>query len=114
MPAGAAAGLAGGIATGIVEPLPTVGASGAVFGLMGCLVAVLQRLRRTVQIRDGRVAVVVGLWALWQIVLGFTSPLIANFAHIGGFIAGGLLGLMVPSRLAALSDTSDSAAAPDE
>ena len=94
-----AAGLAGGVATAAIDPRPTVGASGAVFGLMGCLVAVLQRLRATVRMRDGRIAAVVGLWALWQIALGFTSPLIANFAHIGGFVAGGLLGLVVPPRL---------------
>jgi rhomboid protease GluP len=35
-----AAGVVGGLATSAVNPLPTVGASGAVFGLMGCLVAV--------------------------------------------------------------------------
>lgn len=93
-----AAGLAGGVATAAVNPLPTVGASGAVFGLMGCLVAVLLRLRRTVQVRDGRIGAVVGLWAMWQLVLGFTDPLIANFAHLGGFVAGFLLGLVVPPR----------------
>jgi rhomboid protease GluP len=94
-----AAGLVGGLATAAIDPRPTVGASGAVFGLMGCLVAVLQRLRTSVRIRDGRIAAVVGLWALWQMALGFTSPLIANFAHIGGFVAGGMLGLVVPPRL---------------
>lgn len=106
-----AAGLAGGIATAIVNPSPTVGASGAVFGLMGCLVAVLLRLRETVQVRDGRVAAVVGLWAVWQIVLGFSEPLIANFAHIGGFVMGGLLGFVVPPRLPEASGDSGSIAA---
>lgn len=55
-----AAGLAGGVATAALDPRPTVGASGAVFGLMGCLVAVLQRLRAKVRTRDGRIAAVVG------------------------------------------------------
>lgn len=99
-----AAGLAGGVATAALDPLPTVGASGAVFGLMGCLVAVLQRLRHKIRMRDGRIAVVVGLWALWQIALGFTSPWIANFAHIGGFVTGGLLGLLIPPRLGVPAD----------
>lgn len=94
-----AAGLAGGVATAACDPRPTVGASGAVFGLMGCLVALLQRFRGRVQLRDGRIGAVVGLWALWQIVQGFATPWIANFAHIGGFVAGGLLGLVVPPRL---------------
>jgi len=93
-----AAGLAGGVATVACDPRPTIGASGAVFGLMGCLVAVLQRLRSRVQLRDGRIAAVVGLWALWQIAHGFAVPWIANFAHIGGFVAGSLLGLIVPPR----------------
>ena len=94
-----AAGLAGGVATAAFDPRPTVGASGAVFGLMGCLVAVLQRLRSRVQLRDGRIAGVVLVWALWQIAQGFTSSWIANYAHVGGFVAGGLLGLIVPPRL---------------
>lgn len=94
-----AAGLAGGVATAVIDPRPTVGASGAVFGLMGCLVAVLQRLRAKVRMRDARIAFVVGLWALWQIGQGFASPLVANFAHVGGFVAGGLLGLVIPPRL---------------
>jgi membrane associated rhomboid family serine protease len=39
------------------------------------------------------------VWALWQIAQGFTSSWIANYAHVGGFVAGGLLGLIVPPRL---------------
>ena len=93
-----AAGVVGGLATGAVNPLPTVGASGAVFGLMGCLVAVLLRIRHSVQVRDGRIGVIVFLWACYQLLLGFTDPLIANFAHLGGFAAGFLLGLVVPPR----------------
>jgi hypothetical protein len=90
------AGVAGGIVSAAIEPAPTIGASGAIFGLMGCLVAMLRRHARQVQVRDGRIATAVGLWALWQMALGFTEPLIANFAHIGGFIAGCLLGAVVP------------------
>jgi membrane associated rhomboid family serine protease len=65
---------------------------------MGCLVAVLLRIRHVVQVRDGRIGAVVFLWACYQLILGFTDPLIANFAHLGGFVAGFLLGLVVPSR----------------
>jgi rhomboid protease GluP len=93
-----AAGLVGGLSSCAVNPLPTVGASGAIFGLMGCLVAVLLRIRHVVQVRDGRIGAVVLLWACYQLILGFTDPLIANFAHLGGFVAGFLLGLVVPSR----------------
>ena len=96
----AAAGVAGGLATAAVEPAPTVGASGAIFGLMGCLIAVLQRLRRTVHVRDRRIGGVIAVWAAWQLALGFASPFVANFAHLGGFVAGAALGLCVPPRAA--------------
>jgi rhomboid protease GluP len=108
-----AAGVAGGLASAALEPAPTVGASGAIFGLMGCLIAVLQRLRQTVHVRDGRIGVVIAVWAAWQLALGFVSPFVANFAHLGGFAAGGLLGLCVPPRAAfrtpreAISDARD-------
>jgi len=90
------AGVAGGLASAAINPAPTVGASGAIFGLMGCLVAVLARLRGTVQLRDGRIGTVVGLWAAYQMALGFADPVVANFAHIGGFVTGAVLGLLIP------------------
>lgn len=96
----AAAGVAGGLASVAIEPAPTVGASGAIFGLMGCLITVMQRLKHTVHVRDRRIGVVIAVWAAWQLALGFASPFIANFAHLGGFVAGGLLGLCVPPRAA--------------
>ncbi len=96
-----ASGVAGGLATAAIEPMPTVGASGAIFGLMGCLIAMLARHRRFVQVRDGRIAIVVALWAAWQLVMGFASPMVANFAHLGGFVAGGILGWVIMPRLLA-------------
>lgn len=95
-----AAGVAGGLASAALEPAPTVGASGAIFGLMGCLIAALQRLRQTVHVRDRRIGGVIAVWAAWQLALGFASPFVANFAHLGGFVAGGVLGLCVPPRAA--------------
>lgn len=95
----AAAGVVGGIASAAVEPAPTVGASGAIFGLMGCLVAMLIRHRGVVHVRDGRIALVVGIWAAWQLFEGFMSPTVANFAHVGGLVAGMLLGATLPPKL---------------
>jgi rhomboid protease GluP len=96
----AAAGVAGGLASAAVEPAPTVGASGAIFGLMGCMVAALQRLRRVVQVRDRRIGFVMAVWAVWQLAQGFASPFVANFAHLGGLVAGGLLGWFAPLQAA--------------
>jgi rhomboid protease GluP len=98
-----ASGAAGGLATAAIDPMPTVGASGAIFGLMGCLIAMLARRRRIVHVRDGRIAIVVALWAAWQLVMGFASPIVANFAHLGGFVAGGVLGWVIMPRLLAVA-----------
>jgi membrane associated rhomboid family serine protease len=62
----------------------SVGASGAVFGLFGALFVVMRRLSRDVR----GIAVVIGL----NIVIGFVVPNIAWQAHLGGLVAGVLLG----------------------
>jgi len=90
-----ACGVAGGLLSAAVEPAPTVGASGAIFGLLGCMAATLRRHRDRIFVRDHRIAVVLGVWALWSIATGFLDPHIANFAHIGGFAAGGLAAFLV-------------------
>ncbi len=60
--------------------IPTVGASGAVFGLFGALFVVNRRLGRSV---GGIVAVLV-----INAVLGFVATGIAWQAHLGGFVTG--------------------------
>lgn len=101
----AAAGIAGGVASAMAVKLPTVGASGAIFGLMGCVVAMLARRRRELHVRDGRIGFVLALWTAWQLVEGFLSPMVANMAHLGGLVAGALLGwIIVPRLLAASAD----------
>jgi rhomboid protease GluP len=95
----AIAGIAGGLASAAFVPMPTVGASGAIFGLMGCAVAMLARRRRELHVRDARIGIVLGVWALWQLGLGLVSPMVANMAHIGGLLAGALLGWLIVPRL---------------
>ena len=67
----------------------SVGASGAVFGLLGSTLVVMRRLNRDVS------GVVVLL--LINLVLGFVLPNIDWRAHLGGFIAGALLMLIMVS-----------------
>ena len=67
---------------------PVVGASGAVFGLMGAIIA-FGRSRGGFFGRQ--MARQIGIWALILIVMGFLFPGISNAAHIGGFIAGYLI-----------------------
>ena len=95
----AVAGIAAGLASAAVLPLPTVGASGAIFGLMGCVVAMLARRRRDLHVRDGRIGFVLGVWALWQLGMGFMSPHVANMAHVAGLLCGAGLGWAIEPRL---------------
>jgi len=73
---------------------PTLGASGAVFGLFGAVVA--YGIRRG---PAGRMLVrqTVGIIVL-NVIYGFAAAGISNAAHLGGLVAGFLVGLsVVPS-----------------
>lgn len=89
----------GGSAASLLNPKISVGASGAIFGLAGALITLFRRHRHTLHVRSGRIGIVVGFWALFQIVLGFTDPNIDNLAHIGGFGAGLILGWFLPPAI---------------
>lgn len=75
------------------------GASGAIFGVLGALII---SIRRSPRFRNagwssGLVQQLM-LWAGINIVIGFMVPGIDNAAHIGGFIAGLVLGF-IPHRV---------------
>jgi rhomboid protease GluP len=84
-----------------LSPGPSVGASGAIFGLMSALVLILHRQRDKIFVRDKRIGVVVAVWAGYTLLLGALSPMVDNGAHLGGFIAGALVAGLVPMRLKA-------------
>jgi len=75
--------------------MPVIGASGAVFGLMGAMIAFG---RKRGGIFGRQLVRQLGLWALILIVMGFLLPGISNAAHIGGFVGGFLIGLGMPIR----------------
>ena len=66
----------------IVSQGPSVGASGAVFGLMGAAV-VVARHRGLNLMESG-----LGLWLGINLLITFTIPNISIGAHIGGLIGG--------------------------
>jgi membrane associated rhomboid family serine protease len=76
--------------------VPAVGASGAIFGLFGVLVAA-GRVHRPVD-RQGRALVgQLGLIILINLVFGFASGgRIDNAAHVGGLVTGIWLGAIMP------------------
>src|SRR5438128_241947 len=109
--------LACGIAAGLTHiffsgasNIPTVGASGAISGVLGGYLVLFPRNRVRVLTRGGIVAlpaiVVLGFWIVIQLINGIGSLAVttatggvAYMAHIGGFVAGlVLVRLMSPRR----------------
>ena len=78
-----------------MQPVLVIGASGAIFGLMGAIIAYGRKrggyLGRSL-VRQ------LGMWAAIIIVLGFIIPGISNAAHIGGLLAGLAIGQIMPVR----------------
>ncbi len=99
------------IFTNLNSQVPSLGASGAIAGVMGAYMLLFPKARiktlliLVIFIRVVRIPAIImlGYWILIQILSGFaefgsrTVSSIAWFAHIGGFIAGFFL-IMVMKR----------------
>ncbi|HET7676542.1 MAG TPA: rhomboid family intramembrane serine protease [Candidatus Limnocylindrales bacterium] len=103
------AGLAGSLAQIALDPsstVPTLGASGAISGVLGAYLVLFPGNRVTVFLfRFVTVVpaiVAIGMWAILQFINGFgaiaateeTVGGVAYMAHIGGFVVGVALGLL--------------------
>lgn len=108
-------GIAGSLLQVLVAPysrIPTIGASGAISGVMGAYFVLFPRARvltlvpffffmRLIYIPA---SILLGFWILFQLLYGCSSAPgtgggIAYFVHIGGFIAGVLFGLLIRRRV---------------
>jgi membrane associated rhomboid family serine protease len=77
-------------------PQPSVGASGAIFGLFGVLFAA-NRVHRPVDQQSRMLVRQIGMLVVVNILFGVAIiPNIDNAAHIGGLVTGLWLGAMVP------------------
>lgn len=94
-----ASGIAGGLLSMAMGPGPSVGASGAIFGVIAAVIVVLYRWQHRFYIRDKRIGFVLLVWAGWQILTGLANPFIDNFAHLGGLAGGALAALALQPRL---------------
>lgn len=92
-------GLAGSVASYLFSPAPAVGASGAIFGLIGGL-GVFYYLSRGAlgdfgrQQVQGMVAI-----AIINLLIGISVPGIDNWGHLGGLVGGALAGLALAPRV---------------
>lgn len=90
-------GIVASLTSMIVNGGPSVGASGAIFGLLGAFVF---SVRRSPVWRHDRIARSLVMqcifWIILNIVVSSQIPKIDNAAHIGGLVAGLLLGLLWP------------------
>ena len=78
----------------------SVGASGAVFGVAGALLAVVYKNRGQMPKIFGKQTLSgMGVFVLYSLVQGFANRGIDNAAHIGGLLGGCLLAYMLPDRL---------------
>jgi membrane associated rhomboid family serine protease len=67
------------------------GASGAIFGLFGVVFAATRLHLPMLDAQSRRIASQIGSLILINIVLGLSSGIVDNMAHIGGLVAGALL-----------------------
>jgi membrane associated rhomboid family serine protease len=74
---------------------PSVGASGAVFGLFGLLLAA-GRVHHPVDKQSRAIVSQLGMLIVINLLFGFAVPGIDNAAHLGGLAAGLWLGAVIP------------------
>ncbi len=84
-------GLAGSVVSLLTSAGPSVGASGAIFGLQGAAIVLFRTHRDRLLIRDRRIGFVLLVWAIFTIAGGITNPFIDNGAHVGGALGGALI-----------------------
>jgi membrane associated rhomboid family serine protease len=91
------------------SPIPVLGASGAIGGVLGCYFLLFPANK--VEILIPIIAfipvvvpawVLLGIWFLWQILIPQEG--VANWAHAGGFLAGMLTVLIMGGRARVLKD----------
>jgi rhomboid protease GluP len=93
------AGLGGGVASYALSPNDSVGASGAIFGLIGALAAFFYQSRKLFGEMSRQQIGSLIFVTLINLGIGFTTPRIDNYAHIGGLLAGALAGMLLAPRL---------------
>jgi len=95
-------GIMGNVVSAVQSPNPAVGASGAIFGLVGAYYTFLSRnaevFGRMGEMQKSALIETIG----FNLLLGMTNPMIDNWGHAGGFVGGvGMAYLIGPKLYAA-------------
>jgi rhomboid protease GluP len=92
-------GLAGSTFSVMINPGPSVGASGAIFGLLGATIVFFLKYRDRFHLRDKRIGNVLLMWAGYSIATAYFIPFVDNAAHVGGLIGGAFSGYWLSPKL---------------
>jgi len=84
------AGVAGFLVSNIVAKVPTIGASGSIFGLLAAMIVYARRTGSSVMKTQ------LWQWALILFAFGFFMSGVNNWAHAGGFAGGWATAQMMP------------------
>ena len=99
-------GIAGSVASFIFTAGPSVGASGAIFGLFGVLFAAMRSHQPLVDQRARALTAQIGMLIVINLAIGFglMGGVVDNAAHVGGLLAGLWLGfVLVPGNVPTLA-----------
>ena len=97
-------GLTGSIFSFSFNPISIgAGASGAIFGILGALVAYFLMNRQKYGVLGQQNLTGVVVISSINLLLGFITPGIDNWAHIGGFSSGLLIGLVLTPKYEAIN-----------
>lgn len=93
-------GMGGAVASYLFTDANSVGASGAIFGLLGAAVVFGVKFRGILPARIRRV-LTLGLlpWVALNLFIGTVIPEIDNAAHIGGLVTGSVVAIFLGARL---------------
>jgi len=90
--------IASGASSLFLEASFGVGASGAIFGIVGALIAVMGKIKARRATVARMLQWQLALWALVTIAGGFLSETIDNTAHVAGFVTGLTFGALLRTR----------------
>lgn len=96
-----ASGIAGSAASVLFPAsayMVSAGASGAIFGLLGALIAFLLRRHQRLTPAAKSLLLQLAFWAVLNVILGFTMAGVDNAAHLGGCLIGVAVGWRLRPR----------------